>query len=205
MDTGKKKITTNFYSDFLATRTTCISRILSEKEKVKIDNVTIEIEGPEYGWLDILFKVDGKKPILIEASDVFPPFPTLRSWLEGMMNFIAFPSGCCCIDCEAYQSTLSYDYLGSIKTDIIDEPVSLIMIGNDIAEENRSGDYEPLIQLVVPIRQFVSNFYWTLKNHMINNRLVYRHNWEHPNGGDFDLRKLLRSFTSKEIESTMKY
>ena len=35
---------------------------------------------------------------------------------------------------------------------------------------------------------------------MFENRRIFSRNWNHPNGGDFDIRKLMRSFVSKSIE-----
>ena len=186
--------------EFTLKRVEALDRILSGEESARIDNITIEIEGPDYGWLDILFKMEGKFPFIIEASDVYPPFPYLRSWLEHMVDFTTYPSESFVIDCEAYNVFLSYDYLGHIENDEIYEPVALIQLGDDIPANEVTGDYEQLLQIIVPIRKFVSDLYNTLKNYMYDNRRVFSRHWSHPNGGDFDIRKLMRSFASKTVE-----
>lgn len=186
--------------ELILRRVEALSRILSGEEPVRIDNVTIEIEGPDYGWLDILFKMEGKFPFIIEASDVYPPFLNLRAWLEHMMDFTSFPSESFIIDCERYSVCLSYDYLGHIENENIYEPVALIQLGHDIPKEEITGDYEPLLQVIVPIRKFVSDLYNTLKKYMYDNRRVFSRHWSHPNGGDFDIRKLMRSFVSQKVE-----
>ena len=184
-------------------RVEALNRILSGKEPVRIDDVTIEIKGPEYGWLEIYLKVEGKRPFIMEVSDVYPPFPDLRSWLEHMVNYTTYPSESLVIDCERYNVLLSYDYLGHVENDEIYEPVALLQIGVDIPEEDETGEYEPLLQIAVPIRKFVSDLYNVLKNYMYDNRKVFSQNWSHPNGGDFDIRKLMRSFASKKIEEDL--
>ena len=59
------------------------------------------------------------------------------------------------------------------------------------------------VQFIVPIRHFVSCFYRKLKDYMYENRRTFSQHWSHPNGGDFDIRKLMRSFVSKAIEEEL--
>ena len=189
---------------WLRTRNEKLAGILSGEESVKIDDFTIEIEGPEYGWLDITFTTEGQKPFSINASDVYPPFPNLRAWLEDLVHFTTIPSKSFVMDCENYKVLLSYDYLGVIEKDDILEPVALILLEDDIPEEEQKEDFGYSLMLIVPVRSFVSKLYYTLKNYMFTNRRVFSKNWNHPNGGDFDIRKLMRSFVSKNIEEVIK-
>ena len=188
---------------FQAKRAECLSRILSGEEPIRLDDFSVSIYGPEYGWLEISFSKEGYKPLLISASDVYPPFSTLRDWLKDMLNFTVVPSKSLILDCEIYNAIFSYDFLGHIKKDGIYEPVALIQIEDDIGSKEQCGDYECLLQLIVPIRTFVATVYYTLKNHIVENRQVYRREWNLPNGVDFDIRTLLRSFVSKEIEEIL--
>ena len=188
---------------FQAKRAERMSNILSGEEPIRIDAVSVTVNGPEYGWLDISFKTEGYRPLLIMASDVYPPFLLLRDWLKDMLNFTAVPNKSFILDCEGYNAIFSYDFLGHIKKSGINEPVALVMIEDDIEGEEQCGDYETLLQLIVPIRTFVATVYYTLRNHIVENRLVYRREWELPGGVDFNIHKLLRSFVSKEIEELL--
>ena len=186
--------------EIIAQRAETLCRILSGEEPARIDDVIISFKGPEYGWLEIQFEVEGKRPFLIEASDVYPPFPDFKDWLEHMMDFTNFPSESFSIDSEGYNTILSYDYLGHIEKDEICEPVALIQMADTLVGEDRTATYEPVYQLIVPIREFVSDLYLHLKNYMFDNRRIFSKHWHHPGGGDFDIRKLMRSFVSKKVE-----
>lgn len=188
---------------FLTKRSECLNRILLGEVPIRIDDVSLTIDGPEYGCLELSFVKEGYRPLLIEASDVYPPFSPLRDWLKDMLNFTAVPSKSFILDCESYNVMFSYDFLGHIKKDGIYEPVAFVQIEDDTDSKGQCGDYEYLLQLIVPIRSFVATVYYTLKNHIVENRRVYRREWELPSGTDFDIRKLLRSFVSKEIEEVL--
>ena len=189
---------------WLASRNEKLATVLSGKTPVKIDSFSVEIEGPEYGWLDITFKTEGQKPFTLNASDIYPPFPNLRSWLENLLHFTTFPSNSFVVDCESYKVLFSYDYLGIIEKDEVFEPIALIQIEDNISEDEQTEDDGYRLMLVIPIRTFVSKLYYTLKDYLHTNRRVFSKNWEHPDGGSFDIRKLMRSFVSKDIEEEIK-
>lgn len=182
-----------------------IQRILSSDDVYGIDDLAIEFGGPEAGWLDFYFKVKGKKPFLFSASDVYPPFPDIRTWLENLMlHPWTFPSHSVVVDCESYHVVLSYEYIGTIKRGKDYQSVALIQMADDIAEEDRDEDYANSLQLVVPAEVFVSRFYCTLKDYIYANRKVFWKNWNLPNCNWFEFRPFIRSVESKKIEEYLK-
>ena len=181
-------------------RIEALNRILSGEDPARIDELTINLNGPEYGWLDMCFNVMGKKPFMLEISDVYPPFLELRDWMEHMIHFSTFQSGCFSIDCEGYSVFLSYDYLGHFEIDKIDEPVALVQIADDILKKYRTTEFEHTLQLVIPIRAFVADMYYGLKNHIQKNAEIFTEQWDRPDGDGCDVQELLTSFASKDIE-----
>ena len=126
--------------------------------------------------LDIHMILDGKEAYLFEPSDVYPPFQELRSWLNDMLNFYTVPSKSFIVDCERFNTIFSYDYIGSVETETTYEPTAFIQIGDDYEE-----DYpDKMVQLIVPIRHFVSCFYRKLKDYMYENRRIFSQHWDHP-------------------------
>lgn len=176
-----------------------IGRMVSKMEILTGDDFFIEFEGPEFGWFEIYFKIKGRKPFLIESSDVYPPFRALRKWMEDMLNRWEYPSGSINIDCECFNVFLSYDFVGFDDK----ENYVLIQLGHNINEEDRMGDYEPLIQMVVPIDLFVSKLYYSLKDYIYANRKIFSRNWRLPHSDSFEFRKFIRSVESKTIEQKL--
>lgn len=181
-------------------RIEALNRILSGKEPVRVDEVAIRLEGPDYGWLDMYFIVTDKKPFMLEISDVYPPFKELRDWLEHMVHFNVYNSGGFSIDSEGYSVFLSYDYLGHYEINKIDEPVALLQIADDLLEKYRVPEYEHTLQLIVPIRTFVADMYYGLKNHMQQNTDVFSEHWDRPDGDGCDVQELIEAWTSADIE-----
>ena len=67
------------------------SRIL-EKYAVNIpaktDNIILQLDEPDNGWIDIHIIVNGEERELINASDVYEPFEDIRKWLESIVSHI---------------------------------------------------------------------------------------------------------------------
>ena len=185
-----------FNEEFFTKRADRIAQIYRHIETISFSEFDIKITGPDCGWLDIYMYLDGKEAFLFEPSDVYPPFPDLRDWLNDMLHFYDVPSKTFIVDCESYHTIFSYDYIGSIQTETTYEPSALIQIGDDYSEDEE----KKMIQFIVPIRFFVSCFYRKLRDYMLENKRIFSKNWDHPNGGDFDIRKLMHSFVSKSIE-----
>lgn len=185
-----------FNEDFFMRRADRLAEIYRHIDTIRLNEFDIRISGPEYGWLDIYLKLDGQEVFTFEPSDVYPPFPDLRAWLDDMLHFYDVPSKSFIVDCESYHTLFSYDYIGSIETENAYEPAAFIQIGDDDAED----ESKKMIQFIVAIRQFAGCFYTKLKDYLFENRRIFSRNWRHPNGGDFDIRKLMRSFVSKSIE-----
>lgn len=182
----------------LPERRKVIEKALSSDKCFGIEDLAIEFLGPEFGWFEIYFKLSGGKPFLIEASDVYPPFPALKKWLEDMLDYVSFSSESLCINCERYNVVLSYDYIGWDDFG----PMALIQLGDDISEEDGVGDYEQFVQMVVPIYSFVSKFYYSLKDYINANRRVFCRNWsQYSDCSDF--RKFIRLVESKTIEQKL--
>jgi hypothetical protein len=184
-------------------RIAALNHILTDDEPVEIAEYAISLNGPEYGWLDLRLDVPGKKPFEISLSDVYPPFPEMKDWLEHLIRFHTYQSASFSIDCEGFYVFVSYDFFGHYEDDKSNEPVALIQLADDILDKYRNQDYEHTLQLIVPIRKFVTDLYFGIKNYMIENRRVFSKQWSHPGGGDFDFRKLMRSFESKKVEKEL--
>ena len=188
-----------FNEEFFTKRADRVAEIYRHIDTIRYSDFDIQITGPEYGWLDIHMYLDGEEAFLFEPSDVYPPFPDLKAWLDDMLNFHTVPSKSFIVDCESYHTIFSYDYIGSIETENTYEPSAFIQIGDDYSE----NEEKKMIQFIVPIRFFVACFYRKLKDYMYENRRIFSKNWDHPGGGDFDIRKLMRSFVSKSIEKEL--
>lgn len=186
----------SFNEDFFTKRADRIAEIYRHIDTIRLSEFDLRITGPDCGWLDIYFSLDGKEVFTFEPSDVYPPFPDLRSWLDDMLHFYDIPSKAFLVDCEGYHTIFSYDFIGHIETETDHEPAVFIQIADDYSENEDKNT----VQFIVAIRQFVGCFYEKLKNYMFENRRIFSRNWDHPNGGDFDIRKLMRSFVSKSIE-----
>lgn len=184
-------------------RIEAINRFLTDDEPVEMAEYTISFNGPECGWLDLRLDVPGKKPFEISLSDVYPPFREMKDWLEHLLRYYTYQSACFSIDCEGFNVFVSYDFLGHYEDDKTSEPVALIQLADDILDKYRNQDYEHTLQLIVPIRKFVTDLYFGIKNFMIENRRVFSKEWHFHDGTDFDFRKLMRSFESKKIEQEL--
>ena len=188
-----------FNERFFTKRADRLAEIYRDIGTIRFSEFDIRISGPEYGWLDIYLCLDGKGIFTFEPSDAYPPFPDLRAWLDDMLHFYNVPSKSFVVDCESYHTIFSYDYIGSIETEDTYEPSVFIQIGDDEEED----DDKRLIQFIVPIREFVGCFYLKLRDYMYMNRHIFSSHWDHPGGGDFDIRKLMSSFVSKSIEKEL--
>ncbi|MBQ6725120.1 MAG: hypothetical protein IJQ89_00940 [Bacteroidales bacterium] len=177
-----------------------IKRIVSDMEVLMPDKLFIDIEGPEFGWLDVSFNVKGKKPFPFSISDVFPPFRNLRAWMEDLANYSSIPSKSIVIDCERYSVLLSYNYLGDVETDKDVKPIALIQLGSDVEGTEHSSKYERFIQFVVPIQWFVPMLYNNLKDYCYTNRRTFWKNWRLPHSDSFEFRTFIRSIESKKLE-----
>ena len=76
-------------------------------------------------------------------------------------------------------------------------------MADDIAEEDRNEDYVNSLQLVVPVEEFVSRFYFSLKDYIYTNRKKFWNNWNRPNCSGFDFHTFIRSVESKKIEQEL--
>ena len=177
-----------------------IERIVSDMEVLMPNNFSIDIEGPEFGWLDVTFNVKGKKPFPFSISDMFPPFRNLRTWMEDLANYSSIPSKSIVIDCERYSVLLSYNYLGDVETDKDVKPIALIQLGSDDEECEHSSEYERFIKFIIPIQWFVPMLYNTLKDYCYTNRRTFWKNWRLPHSDSFEFRTFIRSIESKKLE-----
>ena len=50
-----------------------------------VDKVTLNIDYPDVGWIDMHFIVNGKEVTVIDTSGVYEPFLPLRRWLEFLI------------------------------------------------------------------------------------------------------------------------
>lgn len=188
----------------LPSKREAIEKILSSDDVYGIDDLTIEFEGPNVGLFNIYFKVKGKKPFLIEIDDVYPPFPNIRIWLENLLlRPWIIPSQSVCVECASWRDFLSYDYIGTIKRGKDYQAVALIQLADSVDEKDRNEDYANSLQLVVPVEEFVSLFYFSLKDYIYANRKKFWNNWNRPNCSGFDFRTFIRSVESKKIEQEL--
>lgn len=59
----------------------------AEKMPKKFDKVDLQLDYPEFGWIDIHFKLNGEEKALITASEVYEPFEDIRIWLEEISSY----------------------------------------------------------------------------------------------------------------------
>jgi len=181
-------------------RTDAIKELIASKDLINIDDYSIEIKGPEWGWLEIYIKKDNEKPYLLELADTNNPLQDIRMWLEHLAWCYNYPSDSRIIDCETREVLLSYDYLGLIYPNSICEPVALIQISDDIEEKNRNGDYANYLQMVVPVRKLVTDLYNAIKNHINSNEKLYLEHWDLPGGQLEDINELKEFVESSILE-----
>ena len=188
-----------FNEEFFTKRADRLAEIYRHIDTIRLSEFDMRISGPENGWLEVNFILDRREVFTFEPSDSFTPFPDLKAWLTDMLNFTKVPSKSFTVDCESYETIFSYDYIGNIKTKKTCEPSVFIQIGDDTPVDEEKS----MIQFIVPVRQFVSVFYFKLRDYMIENRRLFSRNWSLYPNGDFDIRRLMRSFVSKSIESEL--
>jgi hypothetical protein len=74
------------------------------------DKVSLQMDFPKYGWIDMHIAINDEEKIVINASNVYEPFGDIREWLENIVNhifdFIPYGMNICC---EAYNVILYYD------------------------------------------------------------------------------------------------
>ena len=75
-------------------------------------NVRIQFDKPEYGWINTYFLVNGEEKGYIELSSVYEPFTDIKEWLEDIVkkdsehrHGISMVE----IDCEKYGVALYYE------------------------------------------------------------------------------------------------
>ena len=185
-------------------RVDAIKELIASKDLINIDEYSIEIKGPEWGWLEIYIKKENEKPYLLELADTNNPLQDIRKWLEHLAWCYNYPSESRVIDCDTHEVLLSYDYLGYIYPNSISELVTLIQISDDIEEKDRNGDYASYLQMVVPVKKLVKDLYCAIKNHINANEKLYLEHWDLPGGQLEDINELREVVVSDIIEDYIK-
>lgn len=74
-----------------------------------VDKVTLNIDYPDVGWIDMHFIVNGKEVTVIDTSGVYEPFLPLRRWLEFLITDWFETNASITLDLESNRVTLSYE------------------------------------------------------------------------------------------------
>ena len=52
----------------------------------KSDAVKIDFQNLQYGWLEMVFHINGKRQLMIPLSDLYNPFKDIVQWLEAIID-----------------------------------------------------------------------------------------------------------------------
>ena len=147
------------------------SRIL-EKYAVNIpdktDNISLQLDDPHDGWIDMHMFVNGKEKALINASDVYEPFVDIKEWLESIVSHIFdfTPSAVNIFD-ESYNYILYYEPLFYQDDELLLRPPSELC---GLFYVYDSYEYKIVADAYCKTSEFVRTFYETIVSYAKKNR-----------------------------------
>lgn len=118
-----------------------------------LDEVTLALDKPEVGWIDMHFKINGGERLVINTSDVYDPFFPLRQWLEYLARNWQQRAASVLIDCEGYEVILSYQPFFCPEKDEAKMPnypkdCGIFSIYNTLTEQTAATAYCDTIEFI---------------------------------------------------------
>ena len=93
---------------WLIARAEVLMKFANELPKA-VDQVTLNIDYPDVGWIDMHFLVNDKEATVLDTSSVYEPFMPLRRWLEFLITDWFETNASITLDLESNRVTLSYE------------------------------------------------------------------------------------------------
>ena len=175
----------------------------------KVDNFGIQLDNPEYGWIDFHIIINDEEKELINFSEVYEPFEDIREWLENIVIHIFdfTPCGVNIYD-EFYNYILYYEPIVFQTDELLASPQLYgIFYVYDGHEDKIVAD------ALCETREFVRNFYQTIKHYaqesLKNKSFVedwiegaYNNEWGEMDDGDPRIQEIfMNKVLSEKIES----
>ncbi len=79
-----KEVELTISNHWLHERSMLFEKYASEMP-LTVDNVEINLDYPDAGWIDMHILVNGEEKELINLSDVYEPFEDIKEWLENIV------------------------------------------------------------------------------------------------------------------------
>ena len=79
-----KEVELTISNHWLHERSMLFEKYASEMP-LTVDNVEINLDYPDAGWIDMHILVNGEEKELINLSDVYEPFEDIKEWLENII------------------------------------------------------------------------------------------------------------------------
>lgn len=132
-----------------------------------LDEVSLALDKPDVGWIDMHVKINGGEKLVINTSDVYDPFVPLRQWLEYLTRGWCETAASVMIDCEGYKVIFSYQPLfcpeiSEAKKDIYPRNCGIFSIYNTLTEQTAVTAYCDTLK-------FIESFYRSLVNYAEEN------------------------------------
>lgn len=131
-----------------------------------VDNITLNIDYPDAGWIDMHFNVNGKEVTVLDTSCVYEPFLPLRRWLEFLITDWFETNASITLDLESNRVTLSYEPILHSYENVDYEPHPR-NCGIFTIYDNWND--EMVLVAYCDNYEFVSNIYRTLLQYAISN------------------------------------
>lgn len=82
-----KEVELTISNHWLHERSMLFEKYASEMP-LTVDNVEINLDYPDAGWIDMHILVNGEEKELINLSDVYEPFEDIKEWLENIVSHV---------------------------------------------------------------------------------------------------------------------
>lgn len=151
-----KEVELTIRNHWLHERSMLFEKYASEMP-LTVDNVEINLDYPDAGWIDMHILVNGEEKELINLSDVYEPFEDIKEWLENIvLHFFDFtPFGLNIYD-ESDNYILYYEPI-LFQTDELLTPTPPELCGLFYIYDGYEGKI--MADAVCETKAFVSNLY----------------------------------------------
>lgn len=152
----------------------------------KSDAVKIDFQNLQYGWLEMVFNINGQRQLMIPLSDLYNPLKDIVQWLEAIIdlgNSNSYYEQTLHIDSEGSHVLMHYELLELPEFGNIENQRGLFIVYCS----NRDDKEKTVAAICSPI-DFVCNIYiplinlWGFGNHGQYDDDYMTENWSLPNG-----------------------
>jgi len=160
------------------------------------DEVHIEIENLQNGWLEIAFYVNGERKMLIPLSDTYNPIVDIVKWLEAVVdlgksnNYIEQTLH---LDCEqGCHALLHYEQIDAHEFGMVDDERGLFIVYCSVLNEG-----EETLSAICSMKKLVSNIYLPFVNlfaNLPNARFKEQYIIENWNGVDGEIESVMELY-----------